>query len=247
MQSAEEVRMDRPDPAIRQFENRRAAGDAVASLLLEFAGRQSVLVLGLPRGGIVIAAAVACRLAAPMDALLVRKLGHPLQPEFAIGAIAIGGVLEMNPGVDLSGLSAADRVRVIARERAELDRRDRIYRRGRPALDLSEQVAILVDDGLATGATMRAAILAAWRLGAREVVVGVPVGHAASLDVLTRPPYRARVLSVIRVAALQSISQHYAAFGQVSDDEVCALMASAYRRKIGHPPDGQRPEHTGEK
>ncbi len=126
--------MDSPDPAIRRFDNRRAAGDAVANLLLEFAGRPNVIVLGLPRGGIVITAAVARRLAAPLDALLVRKLGHPLEPEFAIGAIATGGILEMNPGVDLSGVSAADRARVIARARVELDRRERIYRSGRPAL-----------------------------------------------------------------------------------------------------------------
>ena len=93
--------MDSPDSAIRRFENRRAAGDAVAGLLLAFAGLPDVIVLGLPRGGIVVAAVVARRLAAPLDALLVRKLGHPLQPEFAIGAIATGGILAMNPGVDL--------------------------------------------------------------------------------------------------------------------------------------------------
>lgn len=228
--------MDNSEPAFRRFENRRAAGEAVAELLQEFAGRPDVIVLGLPRGGIVIAAAVARRLAAPLDALLVRKLGHPRQPELAIGAIATGGILEMNTFAELDGVSTADRARVIARERVELDRREHLYRSGRPVLDLTGCVAILVDDGLATGATMRAAILAAWRLGAREVVVGVPVGHTASLDALTEPPYRARVLCPIRVAALQSISQHYAVFGQVGDDEVRAAMAASQRRSTGPSP-----------
>ena len=156
--------MESPDSAIRRFENRRAAGEAVAGSLLAFAGLPDVIVLGLPRGGIVVAAVVARRLAAPLDALLVRKLGHPLQPEFAIGAIATGGILAMNPGVDLGGVSASDRARVIARERVELERRERAYRTGRPSLDLTGLIAILIDDGLATGSTMRAAILAAWRL-----------------------------------------------------------------------------------
>ena len=146
--------MNRGNRAIQRFDNRSAAGQALAALLLPFAGRPDVIVLGLPRGGIVVAAAVARRLDAPLDAMLVRKLGHPLQPELAIGAIATGGILEMNPGVDLYRVSAADRARVIARERAELERREFIYRSGRPALDLSGWVAILVDDGLATGATM---------------------------------------------------------------------------------------------
>lgn len=239
--------MDIPAVAIQRFENRRAAGEAVARALLAYAGRPDVTVLGLPRGGIIIAAAVARRLAAPMDALLVRKLGHPFQPELAIGAIATGGVLEMNPGAELGEVNAADRARIIAREQLELQRRERIYRNGLPALDLSGRVAILVDDGLATGATMRSAILAAWRLGAREVVVGVPVGHAASLDALSRPPYRARVVSAIRVAGLQSISQHYATFGQVSDDEVCAAMAAARRDNTGLARAAERLEHrTGE-
>lgn len=238
--------MDSPDLAFRRFENRRAAGEAVASLLLEFAGRPNVTVLGLPRGGVVIAAVIARRLAAPLDALGVRKLGHPRQPELAIGAIATGGILEMNPDAELGGVSATDRARVIARERVELDRRERVYRRGRPALDLHGRIAILADDGLATGATMRAAILAAWSLGAREVVVGVPVGHTASLDVLARPPYRARVRCVLQVAALESISQHYVAFGQVSDDEVCALMAAGQPGESVHLAAGQRPESKGE-
>jgi predicted phosphoribosyltransferase len=236
--------MDSSVSVIRRFEDRRAAGEAVATLLLEYSGRPDVTVLGLPRGGIVVAAAVARRLAAPLDALVVRKLGHPHQPELAIGAIATGGILEMNTGADLGRVSAADRAQVIAREQVELERREQVYRRGRPALDLSGCVAILVDDGLATGATMRAAILAAWQFGAREVVVGVPVGHTAGLDALTRPPYRARVVSALRVAALQSISQHYAAFGQVSDDEVGTLMAATRwpgegrttREKLDHNP-----------
>jgi predicted phosphoribosyltransferase len=217
--------MNSSDLARRRFANRSAAGEALAGMLTEYAGRSDILILGLPRGGIVIAAAVARRLSARLDAMLVRKLGHPLQPELAIGAIAMGDVLEMTPGMDHLAVSAVDRARVIVRERDELDRRERLYRRGRPALDLSGHVAILVDDGLATGSTMRAAILAAWRLGAREVVAGVPVGHAASLDALARPPYRARVVCARRIAALQSISQHYDVFPQVGDDEVLALMA----------------------
>ena len=239
--------MESPDSAIRRFENRRAAGEAVAGSLLAFAGLPDVIVLGLPRGGIVVAAVVARRLAAPLDALLVRKLGHPLQPEFAIGAIATGGILAMNPGVDLGGVSASDRARVIARERVELERRERAYRTGRPSLDLTGLIAILIDDGLATGSTMRAAILAAWRLGARDVVVGVPVGQAASLDALTRPPYRARVFCAVRVAGLLSISQYYASFGQIGDDEVRALMAAPHHDNLRRPPADPAPGHPGKR
>jgi predicted phosphoribosyltransferase len=224
--------MDNP-AATQRFENRRAAGEAVARLLLAYAGRPDVIVLGLPRGGMIIAAAVARRLATMMDALLVRKLGHPFQPELAIGAIATGGVLEMNAGAEQGEVSAGDRARIILREQIELERRERIYRNGLPALDLSGRVALLVDDGLATGSTMRAAVLAAWRLGAREVVVAVPVGHAASLDALTRAPYRARVVCARRIAALQSISQHYDVFPQVSDAEVLALMAGPQHGEAG--------------
>src|SRR5581483_4061148 len=148
------------DPPAR-FANRRAAGRALASRLSEYAGRNDVMVLGLPRGGVPVAAEVARALGAPLDVFLVRKLGLPGQEELAMGAIASGGVRVLNEEL-VSQLRLSPEVidRVVDAEARELERRERLYRGRRPPPGVRGRTAILVDDGLATGATMRAAVAA---------------------------------------------------------------------------------------
>lgn len=210
-----------------RFRDRRAAGEALAGALAEYAGRPDALVLGLPRGGVVVAAEVARLLRAPLDALVVRKLGHPQRPELAVGAIAAAGVKVITADLAAYGVSERELSRVIARERQELFRREQLYRAGRPPLALSGIAALLIDDGLATGATMMAAVLAAWALGAADVAVGVPVAYGPGLAALSQPPYHAKAFASLAVPDLMSISQYYVEFGQTSDAEVLALLGAA--------------------
>lgn len=175
--------------------------------------------LALPRGGVPVAAEVARALAAPLDVLIVRKLGMPWQPEFAAGAIAPGGVLVLNPAAR-PGTSSLETLLepVIEREREELARRERVYRRGRPPLDLKDRCVILVDDGIATGATMEAAAMAARAMGAKEVVVAVPV---APPDTVRRMGAHAdRVVCAQRPVGFMAVGQFYLEFPQLSDAEV---------------------------
>ena len=158
-----------------RFRDRAEAGDVLAGLLGHYAGRDDVLVLALPRGGVPVAARVAAALGAPLDVFVVRKLGVPGHEELAMGAIASGGVQVVNEQVvGRLGLGEADLRRAAESEGRELARRERSYREGRPPPDLTGRVVILVDDGLATGSTMRAAVAAARRLGPARVVVAVP-------------------------------------------------------------------------
>lgn len=175
--------------------------------------------LALPRGGVPVAAEVARALAAPLDVLIVRKLGMPWQPEFAAGAIAPGGVLVLNPAAR-SGTDSLEALLepVIASERRELARREQVYRRGRPPLDLKERTTIIVDDGIATGATMEAAAMAARAMGAKEVVVAVPV---APPDTVRRMGAHAdRVVCARQPAGFMAVGQFYLEFPQLSDAEV---------------------------
>jgi putative phosphoribosyl transferase len=159
----------------RTFANRRAAGRELASYLSQYAGREDLVVLGLPRGGVPVAFEVATSLGAFLDVLPARKLGVPRHEELAFGAIATGGVLVLNEAVLASArLRASTIERVVAAERRELHRRERLYRDHRPPLEVAGLTAIAVDDGLATGATMRAAVKALRKLGAASVVVAVP-------------------------------------------------------------------------
>ena len=139
--------------------------------------------LGLVRGGVPVARVVAERLGAPLDVLVVRKLGMPWAPEVAFGALGPGGVQVLNDAV-ASRLTQDDIAEVVRREQAELERRERLYRAGRPPLDLTGRTAVIVDDGLATGATARAAVQVARHLGARRVVVAVPVGAQEAYEML---------------------------------------------------------------
>ena len=162
----------------RAFANRTDAGRQLAEKLEKYAGRDDVIVLGLPRGGVPVAYEVAKRLRAPLDVFIVRKLGVPGFEELAAGAIASGGVRVLNQDVVRAIPYATEAIEAVtAKETAELQRREQIYREGRPAPELRDKIAILVDDGLATGATMRAAVKALQQRGTAKIVVAVPEGR----------------------------------------------------------------------
>ena len=208
------------------FPNREEAGRLLAGKLEKYAGRNDVIVLGLPRGGVPVAYEVAQRLGVPLDVFIVRKLGVPGFEELAAGAIASGGVRVLNEDV-LRALPKADQIieSVTAKETAELERREKSYRDDRPAPELRDRVVILVDDGLATGATMRAAVKALRQRGIAKIVVAVPVG----------PPDTCREFEdeadeTICASApefFQAVGQYYEDFSQTSDEEVRDLLARA--------------------
>ena len=204
------------------YANREEAGDLLAAQLTRYAGRQDVIVLGLVRGGVPVAARVAAALHAPLDVLVVRKLGVPWSPEVAFGALGPGGVTVHNPEVE-SYLSPADVARVVRDEGDELVRREARYRSGRPPLSLEDTVTIIVDDGLATGATARAAVAVARRLGAASIVVAVPVGAADSLAELRREADD--VVCPLVPPMFGAVSRFYERFSQTTDEEVISLLA----------------------
>jgi len=206
------------------FRDRREAGHRLAAKLGRYAARTDVLVLGLPRGGVPVAAEVADALVAPLDVFLVRKLGVPGHEELAMGAIASGGVRVLNDDV-VQQLRLTDRVidGVTAAEQRELERRERVYRGDRPPPDPRGKIVILVDDGLATGATMRAAVLAVRRLGPERVVVAVPVGaHETCREFADVAD---EVVCAAEPDPFLAVGYWYEDFGQTTDDEVRELLA----------------------
>jgi predicted phosphoribosyltransferase len=205
------------------YRDRATAGEVLAEHLACYAGRADVIVLGLVRGGVPVAAVVSARLAAPLDVLVVRKLGVPGAEEVALGALGPGGVLVRNEAIARQ-LPEAQIEAVRRRESAELERRERLYRAGRPPLELAGRVAIIVDDGLATGATARAAVAVARKLVAAWVVLAAPV---AARDALTQLRAAAdEVVCPLVPTLFRAVSRYYDRFGQVSDDEVIALLGS---------------------
>ncbi len=210
------------------FQDRIDAGRRLARALAHYAGRRDVTVLGLPRGGVPVAAEVARALRADLDVFVVRKLGVPGQEELAMGAIASGGVRVLNESVvDALHIDSASLERVAAQERRELERREQAYRGDRPPLDVRGRVAILVDDGLATGSTMRAAVAAMKRLGPARVVVAVPVGASESVELLRREADE--VVCPEIPEPFYGVGQWYDDFAQTSDEEVRALLAPGAR------------------
>jgi len=211
------------------FPNRAEAGRRLAEKLEQYAGRDDVIVLGLPRGGVPVAYEVAQRLGVPLDVFIVRKLGVPGFEELALGAIASGGVRVLNDDVVRALPNANELVEsVTARETAELQRREQAYRDGRPPPGLRGRVVILVDDGLATGATMRAAVAALRQLGAAKIVVAVPVGAADTCRELEEEVDE--TVCVMAPEWFQAVGQFYEDFSQTSDDEVRELLARAAQR-----------------
>jgi putative phosphoribosyl transferase len=208
------------------FADRSTAGRALAAAVRKLKLRRPVVVLGLPRGGVPVAYEVARALRAPLDVLVVRKIGMPGQPELAIGAIATGGIIvrEAGSAAHWAGLDIPFE-QIAERERAELARRERAYRAGLPALDLHGQTVVLVDDGIATGATMVAAVRAARKAGAAFVVVAAPV---ASDDAFALVGGEADELAILEIPAfLLSVGTSYANFEQIEDAEVRALLERA--------------------
>ncbi|HYS01443.1 MAG TPA: phosphoribosyltransferase [Candidatus Eisenbacteria bacterium] len=205
------------------FENRAQAGRILAAQLAEYRGRPEVLVLGLPRGGVPVAFEVAQALGVPLDVFLVRKLGVPGHAELAMGAIASGGVRVVNQAMLRSlRISPQQLDAVIRAEEAELRRQERVYRGDRPPPDVSGRTAILVDDGLATGATMQAAVAALRSAGPKEVVVAVPVAPpetCAELEVEAD-----RVVCALTPEPFYAVGAWYRDFSQTSDDEVRELL-----------------------
>jgi len=207
------------------FATRRAAGIVLAERLRSLAGRQDVVVLALPRGGVPVAYEVAQALAAPLDVFVVRKLGVPGHAELAMGAIAGGGVRVLNEDViEWLRLSDAAIEAVTRTERAELERRELAYRDGRPPCPIKGKTVVLVDDGLATGSTMRAAVLAVRRLEPARVVVAVPVG--ARETCLALNDVADEVVCAGMPDPFSAVGLWYVDFTQTTDDEVRHLLAA---------------------
>lgn len=207
----------------RSFANRTAAGIALAREFQNYLLPPPLIVLGLPRGGVPVAYEVSRFLQAPLDVMLVRKIGLPGQPELAIGAIASGGVVVHDCGVEKAFPDLARGFDTLAAEqRTELERRERVYRRGLPPLELKGKTAILVDDGLATGSTMLAAIRAARKAAAGRIIAAAPVASSEAAR-LVRAEADASVL-LETPPALFAIGQWYRDFEQLDDAQVCRLL-----------------------
>lgn len=211
------------DEARLPYADRAAAGRRLAGALAHLRGRPDLLVLALPRGGVPVAHEVARALEAPLDVFVVRKLGYPGHTEYAMGAIASGGVQVMNP--EVRGVPAAELQRVVDMEHAELERRERLYRGDAPPLQLAGRTVVLVDDGLATGATMRAAAEAVRRQQPAWLCVAVPVGAGESVRWLGE--VADEVVCPAIPEPFRAVGLWYRDFPQTSDDEVRSLLARA--------------------
>lgn len=215
----------------RPFRDREHAGRVLAERLKAYANRSDVVVLALPRGGVPVAVEVAAALRAPVDVFVVRKLGTPGQPELAMGAIASGGARVLNDDVvKLLNLTTDAIDRVTETEQRELERRERLYRDHRPFPSLADQVVILVDDGLATGSSMRAAVKALRQHRPRRVVVAVPAAAAETCD-----EFRAEVDEIVCATTPEpfyAVGLWYDDFSQTTDEEVRDLLARSSRELV---------------
>jgi putative phosphoribosyl transferase len=207
------------------FEDRASAGAMLADALADERGRDRLLVLALPRGGVPVAAMVADALEAPLDLMLVRKLGVPGQPELAMGAIATGGIQVLNPDIiSALGIGETEIDRVAAAEGRELARRARDYRGERPPPPIAGHRVILIDDGLATGATMRAAVAATRAQRPAAVIVAVPVASIEAVELLE--PTVDGLVCLATPEPFLGVGRWYRAFAQTTDAEVRALLAA---------------------
>jgi predicted phosphoribosyltransferase len=212
-----------------RFRDRADAGRQLAASLVEYADRPDVVVLALPRGGVPVAHEVATRLKTPLDIFLVRKLGVPGHPELAMGAVAAGGVEVVSHDLiaDL-GIPRTTVQEVAVRERLELERRDRLFRGGRPPLAVRGHTVILIDDGLATGSTMEAAIIALRGMEPSALVVAVPVGAREACDRLRR--LADRLVCLDTPVPFSAVGQWYDDFSQTTDEDVARLLAAEAAR-----------------
>lgn len=212
------------------FADRDDAGHRLAAELAGYTGRRDLLVLALPRGGVPVAFPVARALGAPLDVLVVRKLGLPGYPELAMGAIA-AGVVALEPELIAYLRIPPHRIeREAARERAELERREAAYRQGRPPPAVAGKTVIVVDDGIATGATVRAAVAALRTLDPAEIVVAAPVASPHALEELRR--VADRVVCVAAPPSFRAVGELYRDFEQTTDAEVKALLCEAHAGEV---------------
>ena len=209
------------------YRDRRHAGRVLAGLLLHLRGQPGLLVLALPRGGVAVGYEVAQALAAPLDVFVVRKLGYPGHEEYAMGAIATGGVQVLNP--DTATVPPEVVAQVAARERAELERRERLYRGERPAPDLRGRSVVVVDDGLATGSTMRAAVQAIRLQQPARICVAVPVGAQETVERMGSEADE--VVCAAMPADFRAVGLAYQDFPQASDAEVRTLLDAARQQR----------------
>jgi predicted phosphoribosyltransferase len=221
---------------VYHFADRAEAGRMLGEALSVYAGRIDVLVLALPRGGVPVAYEIARMLAVPLDIWLVRKLGAPGQEELAMGAMAGTDTLVLNKEIiKLLNIDEASINAAIARERTELERRNKLYRRGMPAPDIQGKTIILVDDGLATGATMHAAIVSLRNAGAARIVVAVPVGTTSACRKIRQEADD--LVCLYTPEPFFGVGQWYDNFIQTADEEVLALLGqeTTHRRTTGAP------------
>lgn len=212
-----------------RFKNRQQAGQILATHLRDLEARPNLIVLALPRGGVPVAFPVAEALGAPLDVFIVRKLGVPWNEEVAIGAIASGGlILVDHEALRALAIDARSINAIIERERVELDRREKLYRGDRVSPVLSGRTIILIDDGLATGATMSVAIEAIRQRSPAEIIVAVPVASREACTTIER--LADRCVCVATPEPFDGVGMWYADFGQTTDAEVLALLETAERR-----------------
>lgn len=209
-----------------RFANRTEAGKLLADALSGYTGRSDILILALPRGGVPVAYEVAKALFAPMDLWLVRKLGVPGQEELALGALAGKNIRVLNYDIiDLLNIDETVIDTIVAREQAELERRNRLYRQGKPPPAIEGKTIIIIDDGLATGATMRVAISSLRQAGAARIIAAVPVGAASTCDKIEEEADQ--LICLHTPEPFYGVGQWYNDFSQTSDDEVLALLNNA--------------------
>jgi len=227
-----------PLTLMRDFRDRHDAGERLALVLQEYAERSDVVVLALPRGGVPVGYEIATRLGVPLDVLVVRKLGVPGHSELAMGAIASGGVQVVDRTITHElGVSAEDFEAVLTAERAELERREQRFRGARAPVEVHEKTVIVVDDGLATGATMRAAVEGLRRRNPAEIIVAVPVAAPDACDALR--PFVDEIVCLILPLQMHAVGLWYLDFTQTTDAEATALLDAAGRdfdEKTHHAP-----------
>ena len=220
---------------VSRFRNRRDAGRRLAAELRTYANRSDVIVLALPRGGVPVGYEVATALDVPLDVFVVRKLGLPWHEELAMGALASGGVRILDDDlIRVARVSTEDIERVTAAEQVELERRERRYRGDRPFPDLTGKTVLLVDDGLATGSTMRVAVAALRQEVPRRIVVAVPVAAPATCDAFR--DIADDIVCAVTPEPFRAVGLWYDDFSQTTDEEVHELLVQA-----GGPPGSRRP------
>jgi putative phosphoribosyl transferase len=208
---------------MRRFRNRQEAGQLLALELAHYADRKNCVVLALPRGGVPVAHELSQALRLPLDILVVRKLGVPGHEELAMGAIASGGIRIINPHtLSALGISSGALAEVERRELIEMERRERIYRGNKAPLEVSEKTVILVDDGIATGATIRAAIASLHQRGARKIVVASPV--APESVVISLSNIAEEIVCLLKPKDFGGVGWWYEDFSQTSDEEVRSIL-----------------------